>query len=166
MDLPIYKHFNMKSIQMDDLVHMLRKDINLKNPVALNLRELDLDQQREMIGLIENFFVTSNVSFQYPYPVYLIMDHEKSITQMPAVNSTGELPRFFTQKDTKLNIKENYLLAKNKLLQQEIHNVDDQENLKNVQEFAVIHKKVFLHEKERDFYQGLLKRLQKVKRNG
>lgn len=166
MDLPTYKHVNIKSIQMNELIKLLQADINFTNPVALNLKELDLDQQREIIGLIENFFVTSNLSFHYPYPVYLVVDHEKSITQMPTVKTTVELPRFFTQRETKLNIKENYLLAKNKLLQQEIHNTDDQESRKNIQDYSITHKRVFQLEKEKNFYQYLLRRLSKVKRNG
>ncbi len=166
MSLPIYQHINVRTIQLDDLRNFLNKEMNLKHPVALNLRHLDLDQQREMIGLIENFFSTNNFSYKFPYPVYLVMDHEKTITQMPSARSTEELPKFFSQKESKMNVKEAHLVGRNRLLQQEVLNADAQSVQADIDSYAASHKKVFEVEKERLFYRSILNKLAKARKNG
>lgn len=166
MGLPIYQHINVRTIQLEDLKNLLQKEMNSRHPVALNLKHLDLDQQREMIGLIENYFATSNLSFKFPYPVYLVMDHEKTITQMPSVKNLEELPRFFAQKESKMNVKESHLLERNKLLQQEISNVNPEEAHEEIRRYADLHRKVFELEKERLFYRSILNYLVKGNKNG
>ncbi|MBA2404734.1 MAG: hypothetical protein H0V66_08175 [Bdellovibrionales bacterium] len=166
MSLPIYQHINVRTIQLEDLKNFLNRDMNSKHPVAINLKHLDLDQQREMIGLIENFFSTNNLSFKFPYPVYLVMDQEKTITQMPTVKMLEELPRLFNQKETKMNVKESHLLGRNKLLQQEIRNADAEVTQGAIQNYGTIHRKVFELEKERLFYRSILNRLVKASKNG
>ena len=104
MSLPIYQHINVRTIQLEDLKNFLHIDMNLKHPVALNLKQLEIEQQREVVGLIENFFSTNNQSYKFPYPVYLITDHESTLTNMPTVRRPEELPRFFNQRDTKINL--------------------------------------------------------------
>jgi hypothetical protein len=166
MSLPIYQHINVRTIQLEDLKNYLHRDMNAKHPVALNLKHLDLDQQREMVGLVENFFSTNNLSFKFPYPIYLVMDQDKTITRMPTVKTTEELPRFFNQKDTKMNVKESHLLGRNKLLQQEIKNSDAESVHENIQSYGNMHRKVFELEKERLFYRSVLNRLVKASKNG
>lgn len=166
MNLPIYQHINVRTIQLEDLKNYLNRDMNSKHPVALNLKHLDFDQQREMVGLIENFFSTDNLSFKFPYPVYLVMDHETTITQMPTVKTIEELPRFFNQKDTRMNVKESHLLGRNKLLQQEIRNADAEAVKTNIESYGSMHRKVFELEKERLFYRSILNRLVKANKNG
>ena len=166
MSLPIYQHINVRIIQLEDLKNFLHRDMNMKHPIALNLKHLDFDQQREMIGLIENFFVTSGLSYKFPYPIYLIMDHEKTITQMPAVRTLEELPKFFSQKESKMNVKESHLINKNKLLQQEIKNSDAEVTQTNIDNFGSNHRKIYEMEKERLFYREILGQLIKAKKNG
>ena len=166
MSLPIYQHINVRTIQLDDLRNFLHKEMNLKHPVALNLKHLDLDQQREMIGLIENFFSTHNLSYKYPYPVYLVMDHEPTITQMPSAKSLEQLPKFFTQKESKMNVKESHLVDRNRLLQQEVMNADAHAIQENINTYGGLHRKVFELEKERLFYRSILNKLAKAKKNG
>ena len=166
MSLPIYQHINVRTIQLEDLKNYLHRDMNAKHPIALNLKHLDFDQQREMVGLVENFFSTHNLSFKFPYPVYLVMDQDKTITRMPTVKTAEELPRFFNQKDTKMNVKESHLLGRNKLLQQEIKNSDAESVHENIQSYGNMHRKVFELEKERLFYRSVLNRLVKASKNG
>lgn len=166
MSLPIYQHVNIKTIQLEDLQNFLNPEMNSGHPVALNLKQLDLEQQREIVGLIENYFSTNNHSFKYPYPVYLIMDHEKTITRMPSVKTVEELPKFFSQKDSKMNVKESHLIGRNKLLQQAIKNIDSEQIQENIQNYGNLHRKVFELEKERLFYRSILNRLVKVTKNG
>lgn len=166
MSLPVYQHINVRTIQLDDFKKILNKDLNHKHPVALNLRFLELDQQREIIGLIENFFETNNISFKFPYPVYLVTDHESTITHMPTSRDTESLPKFFTQRESKMNVKESQLIARNRLLQQEITNADSQSIDEGITKYGEVHRQIFEMEKELLFYRSLLSRLMKAKKNG
>jgi len=165
MSLPTYQHVNVKTIQLENLKIFLNSDMNTSQPVALNLKHFDLDQQREIVGLIENYFSTNNHSFKYPYPVYLIMDQEKTITAMPSVRTIEELPKFFNQKESKMNVKESHLIGKNKLLQQALKNIDIEQIHENIQNFSIMHRRVYELEKERLFYRSILHRLVKVTKN-
>jgi hypothetical protein len=166
MSLPVYQQINLKSASFEDLSSLLQPDMNLRHPVVINTRSLDFDQQREVIGLIENFFFSQNISFKVPYPVYLLSDHEASLTRIPMAKVQEELPRFYTQRETKMNVKESHLAGKNKLLQQEVKNSDAQANHKDLASYGESHRIIFEQEEERKFYRTILNRLMKVKKNG
>ncbi len=166
MSLPVYQHVNLKTASLEDLGHMLHADLNLKHPVVINLKSLDLDQQREMIGLIENYFSSNNLSYKFPYPIYLVSDHEASISKVPLVNDTKELPKFYTQRESKMNVKESHLAGKNKLLQQEVRNCDTSANVSDIENYGYSHRVIFEVEQERKFYRSILNRLMKAKKNG
>lgn len=164
MSLPVYQHINLKTGSLDELNAILNQELNLKHPVTIGLKALDLDQQRELIGLIENYFVSHNLSFKFPYPVYLISDHEASITKVPLVKKQEELPKFFSQRDSKMNVKESHLAGKNKLLQQEVRNSDASSNTKDAQNYGEAHRIIYELEEERKFYRLILNRLVKGKK--
>ncbi|WP_408097055.1 hypothetical protein ACJVC5_18635 [Peredibacter sp. HCB2-198] len=164
MSLPVYQHINLKTGSLDELNAILNPELNLKHPVTISLKALDLDQQRELIGLIENYFVSHNLSFKFPYPVYLVSDHEASITKVPLVRKQEELPKFFTQRDSKMNVKESHLAGKNKLLQQEVRNSDASSNIKDAQNYGEAHRIIYELEEERKFYRLILNRLVKGKK--
>lgn len=166
MSLPIYQHINIRTFQLDDLKNFLHREMNLKHPVAINIKHLEFDQQREVVGLIENFFETNNLSYKFPYPIYLVMDHQKTITQMPSVSSVEELPKFFNQKESKMNVKESHLIGRNRLLQQEIKNADTEVIQTNIDKYGSIHRRVYEMEKERLFYRSILNRIVKAMKNG
>lgn len=163
MSLPVYQIIPVKSNSLEDLNELLKKDMNLRHPVALNLLGLDADTQREFIGLIENFFMSENVSFKFPYPVYLLTVHEPSISLMPIASDQAKLPRFFTQKEGRMNVKESHLADRNKLLQQEVSNADSSLHQSEVRSYALFHRRIFELQRERDFCMDLLTRLTKAK---
>lgn len=166
MSLPIYQTINVKSASLDEIKALLGQDLNLKHPVAINLKNLDHDQQREVIGLIENYFVSHNLSFKFPYPVYVISDHERSVTKLPLVNKNEDLPKFFAPRDSKMNVKESHLIGKNKLLQLEVRNSDTSSNERGITNYGESHRVIFELEEERKFYRTILNRLVKVKKHG
>lgn len=166
MSLPIFHHIHVRSSDLEDISVLLTVDMNLKHPVVLHLKEMDLDQQREVIGVVENFFTSENLSFKFPYPVYILSHHERSITRLPVVNESQELPKFFQQKETKMNVKEAHLIAKNKLLQQEIRNNDALSNTQNTENYGDSHRRIFELELERKFYGSIINKLLKAKKNG
>lgn len=162
MSLPVYQHLNLASASLDYLSNILNPELNLKHPVSMNLKNLDLDDQREVIGLIENYFVSNNLSFKFPYPVYVISDHEKSISKMPLVNDIKELPRFYVQKESRMNVKEAHLAGKNKLLQQEIRNTDASSNVKDIETYGEAHRIIYELDIERKTYRAILNQLLKA----
>lgn len=162
MSLPVYQHLNLASASLDYLSNILNPELNLKHPVSMNLKNLDLDDQREVIGLIENYFVSNNLSFKFPYPVYVISDHEKSISKMPLVNDIKELPRFYVQKESRMNVKEAHLAGKNKLLQQEIKNTDASSNVKDIETYGEAHRIIYELDIERKTYRAILNQLLKA----
>jgi hypothetical protein len=163
MGLPFYHIYNVRSPSFEDISHLLTPDLNLKFPVVFNLLAIDRDQQREIIGLIENFFVSANISYLFPYPVYILTEHESSISSLPLVRSMRELPKFYQQREGKLNVKENHVAEKNRLIQQEIKNYDAAETQKQCTSFADIHREIFILEEERLFYKSVFTRLMEAK---
>lgn len=166
MNLPIYQHINLKSASTEDLQNVLSSDLNFRHPVAINLKTMDLDDQREAIGLIENYFVSHNLSYKFPYPVYLISDHEISISKVPLVSEVQSLPKFFSQRESKMNVKESHLAGKNKLLQQEVKNSDASANIENLENYGQSHRIIFELDEERMFYRSIITQLMKAKKNG
>ena len=166
MSLPVYQNITVRSSSLEELNALLNPDMNLKHPVVINLKNLDQDQQRETIGVIENFFVSSNLSYTFPYPVYIITDHEISISKMQILQDTSRLPKFFTQRDTKMNVKESHLVSKNKLLQQEVKNSDASSNRSELENYGENHRMIYELERERSFYRSILNGLMKVGKNG
>lgn len=164
MTLPIYNTINLRSASLDDLGLILNTDLNLRHPVVINLKPLDVDQQREAIGIIENFFVSHNISFKFPYAIYLLTDHEESISRMPTVNNMDQLPKFFTQKETKMNVKETHVIGKNKLIQQELKNIDAATAQDQLTFYGHTHRKVAELEQERLIYRSILNQLMKAKK--
>lgn len=161
MSLPIYYTINLRSSSLEELSSLLSSDLNLKHPVVLNVRNLSVDQQREAVGLIENWYVSNGVSYQFPYPVYVLTDHERTISNLPLFKTSEELPKFFAQKEGKMNVKEAHLAGKNKLLQQEVRNTDATANASALKVFGSIHRQVFELEEERLFCRELIRKLTK-----
>lgn len=163
MSLPIYQTITLKSASLEDLGHILAAELNLKHPLVFNLKNLDFDAQRELIGLIENYFVSHNLSYSFPYPIYLVSDHEASISEMALVKRIEDLPKFFSQKETKMNLKESHLAGRNKLLQLEVRNSDAAANTNELHLYGKTHRQIYELEIERQFLKNILNKLNKAK---
>lgn len=163
MNLPIYQHIHLKTTSLEELGQILHSDMNLKHPVVIHLEALQFDQQREMMGLIENYFASHNLSYNFPYPIYLLCDHERSMSKVSIVNKLQELPKFFSQRESRMNVKETQVANKNKLLQQEVTNCDASANSKNIEEYGSSHRVIFEMEQEIKFYRVILQGLQKAR---
>ncbi len=166
MTLPTYQHLNLKTSSLEELESVLDTGMNLRHPVVLNLKALSLDQQREAIGLVENFFVSNNVSFRFPYSIYVVSDHEPSITRLSLIDDVTKLPKFYAPRDSKINVKETQLAGRNKLLQQEVKNTDASASAAELDFYGEAHRKIYELEQERTFYHSVLNSLLRVHRHG
>ena len=166
MSLPIYHHIHLKTEDALEIASRLTPEMNLKSPVVFHLENYDLDKQREIIGVIENYFDVNNVSFRFPYPVYFISGLETSVSKMSVFASADRLPKFFTQKEGRMNVKETHLALKNRLLHQEIRNVDPAALQSDLETYAQTHRLIYETEREASYYKQLLQKLQTSKKRG
>jgi hypothetical protein len=166
MNIPVYQHIKLKNGSFEELSAHLFAEINQKHPVVFNILSFTLDEQREMIGLIENYFSTNELSYKFPYPVYILTQHESTICGLPLAKKPEELPKFFLQKEGKMNVKETQLLNRNKLLQQEVRNADAGASEEKIRLYGQIHRQIFELEEERLFYKSVLHKLIKECANG
>lgn len=166
MSLPFYHIHTPRSSSYEDLDHLLNDHMNLKHPIVINLKNLEFNVQREFIGLIENYFSSRNLDFNFPYPVYILTDHESSISNISLIAELEELPIFYKKKEGKMNVKESHLLSKNKLLQQEIFNSDSKQSLETLHQFSHMHRMIFELETERLMLKNLMSSILKAKKNG
>jgi hypothetical protein len=84
---------------------------------------------------------------------------DSSNTQIPMVLTKKDLPKFFSKKESRMNIKEASLAKKNNLIQQEIKNSDPNFYLNEIQNFGETHRTIFKQEIERNFYRKLLSQI-------
>jgi hypothetical protein len=80
---------------------------------------------------------------------------------MPMVKNQNDLPKFFKQKDGRISVKDTTVIAKNKLYQQEIKNTDPVQFQNTMTKFANTHRRMYLLDKEKSYYQKLLTQLTK-----
>lgn len=163
MNIPFYHVFSPKSSSYEELNTLLTPQMNLRHPVVLSLKSLEFDVQREFIGLIENFFSLHNMNYNFPYPIYILTDHESSISNLSLIKELAELPSFYKKKEGKMNVKETHLLSKNKLLQQEISNTDTQMTSEALEEFGKMHATIYELEEIRTTLKDLMTKLLKAK---
>lgn len=166
MNLPIYQLVPVKNADLFSVTELLNEDINLRRPVAFVLTSLKLDEQREVVGVIENWFHSHQASWRFPYPVYLVSDLTEGVGNIPVVKDTKNLPKFFNMKDTKITVKESQVIDRNKLIQQEIKNADPHQMTRVLEDYGINHKKIWFLVNEGFFYEYLLNRLKQKKQNG
>jgi hypothetical protein len=166
MNLPFYKHLKINHFSQEELSEILSEELNLRHPVAIDISEMPQADQKEFIYFLEQYFTKRNESFLFPYPVYLIGQMDSSNTQIPMVLTKKDLPKFFSKKESRMNIKEASLAKKNNLIQQEIKNSDPNFYLNEIQNFGETHRTIFKQEIERNFYRKLLSQIFKGQMNG
>lgn len=161
MNLPIYQLVRVESTQLDDVVALLNPEMNLHRPVALILKHLSPELQREVTGLIENWFAENHVSWRFPYPVYLVADHGEGLGNLPVADDVARLPRFYNQKDQRATMKEVALLARSGNLRQEIRNADTVLADETIHKFGEAHRRLRTLAHEGEFLQLVLRLLKK-----
>jgi hypothetical protein len=159
MTLPIYKHIKIKKYQRGDITNILRPDLNLKQPIAIQIKNLSLDEQWEIIKLVESYFSTIDQSYKFPYPIYIISHHGQGRTKVPLVSDEKHLPKFFYKKESRVNVKESNIADKNSLIQKEIINSVNSETQIKINKYGAGHREVFERNKEIKFYRYILREL-------
>jgi hypothetical protein len=166
MNLANYQIITIQNSDLIQIYELLRPDLNLRRPVVLDLSLLNRDEQRDVVGIIENWYSAHKASWIFPYPVYIICELEQAVAQIPIFKSTKQLPKFFKIKDNRITSKESHLVGRNEILQQEIKNVEPQETILNLKDYAEAHKRIWSLAQEEYFYRQLLNKLTKEAQHG
>lgn len=156
-----YVTHTLSTHYQEELRELLTPDLNLQAPVVFDVRELPEEDQNGARQLIEVFFRDHNLSLRFPYPVYAITKITAGDDPLIGLTTERELPRFFTKRSGKMNVKETHLAEKNSLIQREIKNSDYAHSLKAIGAYAKSHHKIYLGEQERFFYKEILESLEK-----
>jgi hypothetical protein len=159
MILANYQIITIKNNDLLQISELLNHDINLRRPIAFKLTDMTLDDQREVIGIIENWFDTEKVSWKFPYPTYFISDIGASLGQIPIVKTHKDLPRLFQFKESRLHVRETQLLEKNYLIQQQIKNFNSDETDGLIKKYADGHKTLRRLQFESEYCILLMKKL-------
>lgn len=159
MSLPVYRHISISFFSPEELKEILTDDINLRGPIAFDTSEMPELQQKEFVIFLEQFFISKNESFLFPYPIYIIGQIDPNLTKIPVVSAKKDLPKFFSKKESRMNLKESTLANKNKLIQQEIKNADSNTYLNELRNFGETHRIIYRQDLERNFYRNLLSQL-------
>jgi len=164
MSLPSYKIFKIKGHNQQDFLEILNVEINLKQPIVIDVKGLDVDEQWNIIKLIDQYFIKHDISFKFPYPIYVLTIHEHGPSNIPLLKNEDELPIYFQKKETRINVKEMSILNKNKLLQRELQNAVSAKTQGNIEEYGHRHRLIHEKEKELNFYKSIYKDLKRKKK--
>lgn len=159
MSLPVYKYLKFTFFSPEELEEVICEDFNLRSPIVLDILEIQEQDQIEFIRFVENYFTKRNESFLFPYPIYFLSRIDCSLTKIPILKEKKQLPRFFSKKESRMNVKESGLADRNKLIQLEIKNSDPNFYIQEIKNFGETHRAIFRQEKERVFYRKLLSQL-------
>ena len=157
----MYKFVKIRNTSAEEIRKNLTIDINLKQPVVFDLRELNFEISQDFITTINYFFKSKGISFKYPYPLYIISNYDYENSEITIFQNEKDLPRFFSKKNSKTNLRESQLVSKTRLLQQEIKNSDPTSYELRIKNFSKKHKIIFQLEIERQNYQKIITELLK-----
>ena len=162
MAFPVYPKNSLKISSDSDLGLLINNEINLRFPVIIEFISSSQEEDTKLIQHLQKRLNDLNVNPGFPYPIYAITTSEPDQTiTFTCLRSKNEIPKFFLQKDGRLNLKESNLLDKIKLLQQETFNCSSVENMKIIKKYAYSHRLINSLDQERTSYLNLLKRLKK-----
>lgn len=166
MNLPVYKYHKFTTFSKEELEQVIFEDFNLRSPAVIDILEMTVEDQKEFVTYVENYFTKRNESFLFPYPIYFLSQINSFQTKIPILKEKKYLPRFFNKKESRMNVKESGLADKNKLIQLEIKNSDPNFYQQEIKNFGETHRTIYQQEKERIFYRKLISTLFKGHQNG
>jgi len=159
MALPFYKFITILENDLSNFEIILKNESNRKHPLVFDTSELDPENQRKIIGHIEDFYSKQNKSHRFPYPIYILTILSRNSSNLSLISSIKQLPHFYHFQNLKCSEAEKKMLKANDLIQQEIINTDTQDVERNLKLFSRSHKRIALLEAERNCYQTLLKKI-------
>lgn len=163
MSFPIYKFIKIKKYDKNEFLNILSPEMNLKNPLVFDLKNLDFDEQWGIIKIIEDYSIEKEMSLRFPYPVYIISNHDHGPCSTLLLKDEKELPDFFNKKEFRVSSKESSAVRKNRMIQKALYHSENPTSQIELHSFGKIHKKIYNQDLERSFYQKIYENLLKKK---
>lgn len=158
MKFPIYNEINIKDDKEQNFSLITLKLDNKSAPLVFNITALEKSQAR-FLNLIEQFIIQKDLSPSFPYPIYVISDHENYKGNLRLIQSREHLPDFFKVSDRKPVNKEESIIKKNNMVCDKVSNFNHQESTYKILKFSEKHKKMYMQSFEGDFLEQLLKNI-------
>ena len=118
-----------------------------------------LQDEVQALSFIEEYLQENDIS-NYPYPIYIISTIKLYNGPFKLFEKVEELPQFFKQKIKQLNTKENKILQKIYLKQQNLKNMNGVDFTYILKQYADSHKIIYNNMKEADFLDRISSKLE------
>lgn len=158
MAIPSYKQVNINFSDEKNIDKQLSMHQFGQLPYIFNISHLK--DQITALRNIENHMQMKQIS-NYPYPIYIISDIKNHHGLFSLFEKIEHIPKFFKQKIKQLNTKENKILQKIYLKQHNLENMNGVNFKESIDEFAISHQAIFKTVKEKEFYDKIIKKLEK-----
>lgn len=157
MGLPLHKTIKINGVDEEFVLSQLDNIDFSERPITLDLLHLGTDQLT-VIEVIDQFFYSSGHNF-LSYPVYVLSTCPDYDGQLRVISDEQHLPKFFFRKVRSLNVKENNLVKKAKLIQESFANIQVDEAYPLLEEYSRTHEIIEKLAIEEHFYQKLTQKL-------
>jgi hypothetical protein len=134
---PILKIIELLTDKKASLFAYLSEQNFNERPIFISLKKFP-EKQFELIEMLDEYFTQRN----FLYEVYVQTDLVNYPSSLNLVKSIEEVPRFFKHKAKQLNLKENAVFNKIKLKQEQLKNINQNDVLPILKDYAFRHKEI------------------------
>lgn len=157
MSFPVYKKIAINSHQKRLLYSQLDQLDFGGHPYIFELGHM-IKNQDECLIHIESYFDEHSINI-YSYPIIIVANLENYKGQLTIINNIKQCPKFFTMRKKQLSTKESLKLRMVELKQKQLENLQVQEFMPVLNEYARTHKIISKLQKEHDFLNRISKEL-------
>jgi len=158
MKIPIFEELILKDLSLDCFVEVtIQKNIG-KVPYYINLKQHKPEDYAQLLSDLENYFILSNLSPRFPYPVYLLLN-EKINHFFPNETDVKNLPQHYFRKVRRPNIKEIHLLQKLFVKIERVHNLNLNQIKDEIDQQRNNHKKLYTQAKKISILESIINAL-------
>lgn len=163
MKVPSIEELKLEGLDLTDLITQLKKRVG-SGPYFIKLNTKSYNETARIIDNLTKALSALHIDPHFPYPIYIISEHDIILSPFSIFKHEDELPRFFKVKSMRLKSKELSLLQKSTILAKRVsnHRIEDISNDLNI----AINNQRALRDlvKENCYYEDLVKTLEKGKK--
>lgn len=157
MAIPSFKQVNINFASREKIYNQLSLHQFGQLPYILTISHLE--EEVQALKYIEDYLEEHDIS-NYPYPIYIISKIKLYKGPFSLFEKIEDLPKFYKQKIKQLNTKENKILQKIYLKQQNLMNMNGVDFTYVLKQYADSHKMIYNNIKESDFLDRISTKLE------
>lgn len=163
MKVPSIEELKFESYELTELITQVKKKVGT-GPYFIRLSGKSYNETANIIDGLTKAFSALHIDPHFPYPIYIISEHDIILSPFSIFQKDEDLPRFFKIKSMRLKSKELSLLQKSIIMAKRVSNhriegINDDLNVP-VNNQRALRDLV----KENSYYEDLLQTLEKGKR--